>query len=68
MTRHRDEKLLLIVKIEKRDDRKEYASALCQERDGQRLKAVLPSGAESASGSAGDVDALRLAAVTGRTE
>ena len=44
-------------------DRKEYAAQLRQERDGHRLKAVLPSGAESASGSARDVDALRMACV-----
>ena len=39
-----------------------------KEKGGQRLKAVLPSGAESASGSAGDMDALRMVCVTGRTE
>ena len=39
---------------------------LCQERDGHRLKAVLHSGAESASGSVRDVEALRVACVMRR--
>ena len=55
--------LVVYVASELRVDRKAYAPERCQERDGHRQKAGLPSGAESASGSARDVDALRMACV-----
>ena len=51
--------------IEQRDDRKEYAAQLRQERDGHRLQAVLRGAAEGASGSARDVEARRVACVKG---